>query len=156
MAFDAPHGAEHAAPALTEEVVVIGDAEMFEQVGEFSHEEVRRPEGGVEAFFAEVRGVAVAELVVEDNGNAIVDGKGFEAEKVVVTGSGTAVEGDEGAAGLGGFEVAVNLVPSVAGLVFGEGRVVEANGVFSDRDAEFGHVSWSSVLVKLDAGAVFV
>ena len=90
-------------------------------------------------------GVAVAELVVEDDGDAMVDGKSLQAEEIIVACSRTAVEGDKGTAGSGGFEVAVDFIPGVAAFVFGKRRVIEANGVFLDGDAEFGHVSWSVV-----------
>ena len=68
------HAAQHTAPRLAEEVVVVLNAKVGEQVVEFGEEEVDGPEFGVEASVAHVRGVAVAELVVEDYWDAMCGG----------------------------------------------------------------------------------
>ena len=93
---------------------------MPEQIVQLLHEEVRDPEVGVEALLAEVRGVAVADLVVEDDRDVVRGGGEVgEGKQVVVAGAGAAVEDDKGAPGRGGGQVAIHLVPGLAGLVGG-------------------------------------
>ena len=69
-------GGEHAAPAVAEEGEAAGaQAERVHEVVEFADEEGRRPEGGVALACGQVRGVAVAELVVEDGRRRVLGGE---------------------------------------------------------------------------------
>ena len=64
-------GAEHAAPGVAQQVVVILDAEVGEEVVELVQEQLLGPEGGVAHFLGEMGGAAGAELVVEDYGDVV-------------------------------------------------------------------------------------
>ena len=47
---------------------------MVQQVVQLLHEEVGDPELGVEALLSQVRRLAIADLVVEDNGDVVWGG----------------------------------------------------------------------------------
>lgn len=126
---DRPHTPQHAAPALAQQII-LRDPEVGEQVLEFGHEELWCPESRVEAFFAQMCAVAVAELVVEDHGDGVLFCQLGEGEEVVVAGAGPAVESDQGPCG--GGQVADDFVPGVAWFVCWEGGVVEGNRAFFD------------------------
>lgn len=132
-----PHTRQHAAPTLPEDVVVARDAEVREQVVELPHEEVGRPEGCVEAFLAQVRRVAVAELVVEDEGDvvAVGVGQGRQRQQVVVARAWSAVEQDERPARAARRKVAVDFVPRLAFLARGRNR--EGDGALGDFGCHF-------------------
>ena len=74
-------GREHAAPALAEQVIAAGDAEMREQVVEFIDEQLHLPE--FLPRVAQVRRTADAQLVVVDDGPAGVGESGETVEVVV-------------------------------------------------------------------------
>ena len=101
-------GAEHAAPRLSEQVVATGDAETLEEILEFVEKEIDGPE--VRAFVAQVRGLAVAELVVVNDRASGVRDVG-DGEQVVVRAAGPAVHRDEWCERRG--EVAGDAVPGV-------------------------------------------
>lgn len=84
VAANREHGAQHAAPRLAQEVEIRGHAEVRHEVVEFGEEQVRRPEGRVEPFFADVRRPAGADLVVEDDGDLVLCAQARQVEQVVV------------------------------------------------------------------------
>lgn len=64
--FYRPHCAQHATPALAKQVIVICNAEVFQQVLQFRHQKLRRPEIGIQSFLPVVGALTIPNLVVED------------------------------------------------------------------------------------------
>ena len=127
-------GGEHAAPGVAEEVVA-GDAEGADKVGELGGEEGGVPEGCVAFTGGEARGADAADLVVHEDGDAVVVGEEGEREEVVMDGAGAAVEADEG--GDAGGEVAPEGVVGFA-EVAGRGDLKWNDAGFGGgRDAAF-------------------
>lgn len=88
---------------------------MLEEALELGDEQLLGPEGRVAVFVGEVGGVAIAKLIVEDDGDGVGGGEVGEGEEVVVHDAWTAVENDEGATS-GGLEVTKDLVPGLTRL----------------------------------------
>lgn len=78
------HGAQHAAPRLAEKVEGVLDGEMAHEVVQLGEEQLRRPEGGIEALGAQVRAAAVADLIVEDYGDRVRRRQPRQRQQVVV------------------------------------------------------------------------
>ena len=97
--------------------VVGRDGEVGEKVCELVAEEGLGPECRVAVLFGEVRGAAVAELIVEEDGDGVVGLEVGKGEKIFVAAAWAAVEGDEGNGG--GGEGADDFIVGLAGLVGG-------------------------------------
>jgi len=106
--------AEHAAPGLPENRVVLADLQVVQQVVQFVEEQADSPEG--RGFVGQVRGAAVAQLVVVDDG-VTTGGDVLEGIDVIMGAAGTAVDDHQRCTARG--QVAGDAIP---GLIGAEGR----------------------------------
>jgi hypothetical protein len=110
---------EHPAPGLAEDVVPVTYPEVVDEVRELADEQLHGPE--VRPATGQMRGLAVAELIVENDG-APAGAEVLERQEVVVYAARTSVQGHEGrrpAAGARLFEVPEDPVPRAEALEVG-------------------------------------
>ena len=122
---------EEAAPRLAEDVVAVADPEVVDEVRELAHEELDRPEVG--AALGQVRRLAVSELVVEDDGPAVVREIG-EREEVVVRRARPAVQRDERRRPVRP-ELALHAIPGLVPVELGVALFHERNSTTAARNA---------------------
>ena len=97
---------------MPEQVEVVLDPQVLKEVCELLHEEVLRPEACVALLLRIVGGVAVANLIVENDGDSVSGQEVREGEEVVVRDAWPAVQTHERTAR---FDVAEDLVPCLRG-----------------------------------------
>ena len=85
--------AQHAAPRMPKDIVV-GNLEVLEEVIELVEEQLHGPELGIESLFGKMGGEAGAQLIVQDDGNAVFGRQVVDGEQVVMAYSRAAVKAD--------------------------------------------------------------
>lgn len=86
---------QHSTPRLPQYIIVVLNSEVMDEVVEFGHEELFRPELFILVLLGEMGRLSPAKLVVEDDDGARV-GQVCDGEKVVVAHPRSAVYHDEG------------------------------------------------------------